>query len=225
MKPFCVLLLISLSCLAQDSKQAQPTPTCVATSFNGQVKRGLPFIHTIGSGLTYQLIPVESESSDSTHPPKFIGWSIRVAYLKKRGEMERDFTASATPHYGLNPRELSTRNATVNEVLKAEHVVFFPTTLADFANAKDVLDETNEKLSTIGMGTLSRELERIPVGSASLTIVDQQVEGDPAAPAGIQALTFKVDLVVPNTIKLPLDLASKAHPAKCPLLPIAIQLY
>jgi hypothetical protein len=223
MKVLCVFLLLSLGCFAQDSKPGQTVPTCVATSFNGQVKRGLPFIQTIGGGLTYQLIPAQSEASDSTHPPKFIGWTIRVAYLKNRGEMERDFTASVTADHATNPREIATRNGrAVQEVLKGGHDVFFPTTLADFANAKQILERDSG--SPADSKSLDPDLLRIPIGSASFTIADQQLDGDQANPNGIQALSFKVDLVVPNTIKLPLDLTSKAHPAICPIVPKAIQL-
>jgi hypothetical protein len=225
MKPLCVLVLLSLGCLAQEGKQVAPTPACVATSFNGQVKRGLPFVQTIGNGLTYQLIPVEQEATAPTHPPKFIGWTIRIAYLKNRGEMERDFTARVAPYQGLNPSDLSTRNGqSVEEILRLGHDVFFLTNLVDFADAKDLLEDIQQSDSSFDSKRPIHELRHIPVGFASFTIVDQQSEGDPAAPTGIQALSFKVDLVISNSIKLPLDLASRAQPATCPLLPSAISL-
>jgi hypothetical protein len=225
MKPLCVLVLLSLGCLAQEGKQVPATPGCVATSFNGQVKRGLPFIQTIGNGLTYQLIPVEQEATDPTHSPKFIGWTIRIAYLKNRGEMERDFTARVAPYQGSDPGDLSTRNGqSVKEILRLAHDVFFLTNLVDFANAKDLLEDIQQSDSSFDSKRPIRELRHIPVGFASFTIIDQQSEGDPAAPTGIQALSFKVDLVISNSIKLPLDLASRAQPATCPLLPSAISL-
>jgi hypothetical protein len=220
MKPLCVLVLLSLGCLAQEGKQVPATPGCVATSFNGQVKRGLPFIQTIGNGLTYQLIPVEQEATAPTDSPKFIGWTIRIAYLKNRGEMERDFTARVAPYQGSDPGDLSTRNGqSVKEILRLGHDVFFMTNLVDFANAKDLLEDIRRSDSSP-----IHELRHIPVGFASFTITDQQIEGDPAAPTGIQALSFKVDLAISNSIKLPLDLASRAEPATCPLLPSAISL-
>jgi hypothetical protein len=69
---------------------------------------------------------------------------------------------------------------------------------------------------------IAHELDPIPIGSAALTIVDRQIQGDSAEPTVIQSLSFKVELVVPQSIKLPLDLAAKAHSATCPTLPSTI---
>jgi hypothetical protein len=220
MKPFCVLLSLCLGCFAQDGKEVQITPTCVATSFTGSVKRGLPFVQTIGDGLTYQLIPAQSEVSDPAHPPKFVGWTIRIAYLKNRGEMEREFSESMTQRYrGHEPRDLNTNSGrTVKQVLGARHDVFFATTLLDSASAEEILDNIQHSISNFDVKRSALELLRIPAGSAKFTIIDQKLDGDLAASTEILALSFKIDLTVPTTVKLSPELKSRAKPCACPVI-------
>jgi hypothetical protein len=224
MKIFAVLLLASISCFAQDADRtpASAPATCVATYFTGDVKHALPFVQTIGSGLTYRLVPSSQKGSTSSQPPTFNGWTIQIAYLEQRGAMEREFSEIMTPPYRqAGPRQLDTSyERSIANVLKADHTVYFPLDMLDFAEASKNVNRILWRSSPPEVQEAARDLQRISVGSAKLNILGQQLTGDPAAPTSIQMLSFKVELVVPSTVKLTPELAGRSKPSPCPVSPL-----
>jgi hypothetical protein len=136
--------------------------------------------------------------------------------------MEREFSENMTPPYhGENPRDLNTSyGRSVQTVLRASHDVFFVTTTLDSAAAEKIVNRILAREDIRKSDEDVRDLRRLQVGSAAFTIVNQQLEGEPTAPAAIAALTFKVDLIVPKSVKLPLELAAKSKPKECPVAPV-----
>ncbi len=225
MKIFAVLFLFSISTFAQNAdRTSEPVPapsSCVRTYFTGNVKHALPFAETIGSGLTYRLVPTQLKASDPSNP-KFIGWTIEVAYLKNRGDMEREFSEVMTlPYRHVGPRDLNTNNGqSIPDILEADHTVYFPIDLLDFAEATKIVNRILWRSSPPEVQEAARELPRIPLASAKLNILGRQLAGDPSAPTSIQTLSFKVELIVPSAVKLTPELARKAKPAPCPVSPL-----
>jgi hypothetical protein len=220
MKIFATLLLLCVGCLAQDPPA--PTSGCVATSFTGNVKRALPFVQVIGDGLTYRLAPKRQAAATESEQAQFIGWTIEVAYLRQKGEMEREFSWVMTPPYKQwNARELNTSfGRTVADVLKADHTIYFPLDSFDYAEADKAVKRILWRSSPSEFQESARELRRIPVGSAKLTIVDSQLGGEKTAPTSMESLYFKVELTIPASVKLTPELARRAKPAACPVSPV-----
>jgi len=246
MKILAALLLLSIGCFAQDQdrdrdRERDLKPAgCVTTSFTGNVKRGLPFVEPIGSGLSYRLAPFRQAATDAAHPAEFIGWTIEVAYLKQKGEMEREFSWVMTPPYRQwNARQLNTSyRKTIEEVLKAEHSVYFPMDILDYALADKMVTRILWRSSPPELHEAAHELPRIPVGSASLTIkshelgtldpkqyerkpvAEGQLKRDDADDRTIESLSFRVDLTLPTTVQLTPELARRARAAPCPVSPL-----
>src|SRR5438445_11760713 len=92
MKPLAALLLLCACCFAQNESHDRNQPTariaaqCTTTSFTGNVKRGQPYVQPIGDGLTYRLAPLRQSSAGAdSKASEFIGWTIEVAYLRRKG--------------------------------------------------------------------------------------------------------------------------------------------
>jgi hypothetical protein len=223
MKILAALLLLSLVGFAQDKdRDAEPSSaaapsTCSATTFTGDVKLGMPFAQPIGSGLTYRLLPSAKKSATPAATPTFIGWTIQVVYLEKRGDMEREFSEIMTPPY----REAGARNLdtsygrSIDEVLGADHTINFVTTTLDFAEVNKVLRPILWRSSPPEVREAAHELPRIATGTAKLTILREQLSAD-AEPKRIQSLSFNVEIYVPSTVKLTPELASRAKTVSCP---------
>jgi hypothetical protein len=218
------ICLFSLRSFAQERDVVSD---CVTTSFTGSVKRGLPFVQTIGSGLTYQLVPVESQASEHKGEPQFIGWTIRIAYLKNRGEMEREFSEVMTPlSNGENPRSLGRSTSD----LWADHTVHFPLNQLDYATLGRLRAEILSDSSNSGTQSAEHEMQKISFGSAKFNVVGVPggfASGVPGRPeldkAGVLDMNFKVDLIVPKSLKLAPELAIKAKPSPCPVAPISLR--
>jgi hypothetical protein len=214
MKIFAALLLISVFGFAQD-KDREKAPTdslCSQTSFVGDVKLGLPFSQTIGSGLTYRLLPSAQKSSSPAEKPTFTGWTIQFVYLGNRGDMEREFSEIVTPPFReAGPRQIDA--ATEEKAERADHTINFVTNTFDFAEANKVLRPIMWRSSPPEVQEAVRELQHIQIGTAKLTITRQQLAPDSKS---IQSLSFKVDLYVPSTVKLAPELASRARTVPCP---------
>jgi hypothetical protein len=250
MKTLAAILLVCVCCyapcFAQDKDRdaasapaASPT-ACVVTSFTGNVKRAQPFVMPIGSGLTYRLAPFRQSATSPAEQPEFIGWTIEVAYLKQQGDMEREFSWVMTPPYRQwNARQLNTSyGKSIVDALKADHTVYFPLDILEYAEADKMVTRILWRSSPPEFQEAARELPRIPVGSAKLTLDSSQTrlgslkpeESLPKSKVDYDNLTmeglgFRVDLTIPVTVKLTPDLARRAKPAACPVSPLIPMLH
>lgn len=229
MKRIVFFLLLSCLCAAQDRdrdkdkdrdqepKRERPATatSCVMTYFFGEAHKGQPFVQPLGGGLTYRLAPFDApgNNKDAT---RFIGWSIEVAYLKQKGEMEREFSWVLTPPYRQwNARQLNTSyGKSVDEVLKADHTVYFPLDILDYAEADKMVTRILWRSSPPEVHEAAEEIPKIPVGAAKLTILDSKVEKD-----SMEMLRFKVEVTLPKTVQLNPALASKTRTVECPVSP------
>lgn len=230
MKITVAIILLSLCCFAQDKdrdrdsspERSATSASCVSTYFTGNVKRALPFVQPLGSGLSYRLAPFRQNATDANHEPEFTGWTIEIAYLKQKGDMEREFSWVMTPPYRQwNARQLNTSYGhSIADVLKAGHAVYFPVDTLDYALADKLVTRILWRSTPPEFHEAAHELPRIPIGSADMTLLGQQLGGDQSAPSSIDMISFKVELTVPKSVKLIPELERRAKPAECPVSPL-----
>ncbi len=231
MRILAALFILSTFAIAQDrdsdrdrapQHERAAASTCVTTTFFGNVHRGLPYVQPIGGGLSFRLVPFPMASAEKGGP-NFIGWTIEVAYLKKKGEMEREFSWVMTPPYRQwNARQLNTSyGKSVSDVFAADHTVYFPLDVLDYAEADRMVTRILWRSSPQELVEAQREIPRIPIGATKLTILGQQLGENSTS---METLSFKVDLTIPTTVKLTPALADKTKPAPCPVSPLVPML-
>lgn len=140
--------------------------------------------------------------------------------------MEREFSELVTPPYRVaGPRNMEYASGRASEeVLRADHTINFVTSTLDFAEANKVLRPIMWRSSPQEVREAAEELPRIPIGTAKMTILRQQLGTISSSEKDVQSLSFKVELYVPTTVKLTPELASHAKTVPCPV-PKLTQLF